>query len=48
MVDASLARLRVDQLDLFYQHRVDPNVPNVVGGRSFLWNVSVNDAFRLR
>lgn len=25
--EASLKRLRVDQLDLFYQHRVDPNVP---------------------
>jgi len=25
--DASLRRLRVDTLDLFYQHRVDPNVP---------------------
>jgi aryl-alcohol dehydrogenase-like predicted oxidoreductase len=25
--DASLARLRVDTIDLLYQHRVDPNVP---------------------
>lgn len=25
--DASLKRLKVDVLDLFYQHRVDPNVP---------------------
>ena len=25
--EASLQRLRVDALDLFYQHRVDPNVP---------------------
>src|SRR6185436_6964406 len=25
--DASLKRLRVDVIDLFYQHRVDPNVP---------------------
>ncbi|EGD57850.1 aldo/keto reductase [Novosphingobium nitrogenifigens DSM 19370] len=25
--DASLKRLRVDAIDLFYQHRVDPNVP---------------------
>ena len=25
--EASLKRLRVDVLDLFYQHRVDPNVP---------------------
>ena len=27
MADASLQRLRVDRIDLFYQHRVDPNVP---------------------
>jgi aryl-alcohol dehydrogenase-like predicted oxidoreductase len=26
-VDGSLRRLRVDTIDLFYQHRVDPNVP---------------------
>ena len=25
--DASLARLRTDRIDLFYQHRVDPDVP---------------------
>jgi len=25
--DASLRRLRTDRIDLFYQHRVDPNVP---------------------
>lgn len=25
--DASLRRLRVDHIDLYYQHRVDPNVP---------------------
>jgi aryl-alcohol dehydrogenase-like predicted oxidoreductase len=25
--DASLKRLRVDYIDLYYQHRVDPNVP---------------------
>jgi aryl-alcohol dehydrogenase-like predicted oxidoreductase len=25
--DASLARLGVEQIDLYYQHRVDPNVP---------------------
>jgi aryl-alcohol dehydrogenase-like predicted oxidoreductase len=25
--DASLARLKVDVIDLYYQHRVDPNVP---------------------
>lgn len=27
MVEASLKRLRVDAIDLLYQHRVDPNVP---------------------
>ncbi|MEV4811371.1 aldo/keto reductase [Micromonospora avicenniae] len=27
VADASLKRLRVDALDLFYQHRVDPDVP---------------------
>jgi len=27
VADASLKRLRVDTIDLFYQHRVDPNVP---------------------
>src|SRR6195256_879234 len=27
MAEGSLKRLRVDAIDLFYQHRVDPNVP---------------------
>ena len=27
VADASLKRLRTDHIDLFYQHRVDPNVP---------------------
>jgi aryl-alcohol dehydrogenase-like predicted oxidoreductase len=27
VADASLARLKVDVIDLFYQHRVDPDVP---------------------
>ncbi len=27
MAEASLKRLRIDVIDLFYQHRVDPNVP---------------------
>lgn len=27
VADASLRRLRTDYIDLFYQHRVDPNVP---------------------
>lgn len=27
VADASLKRLRIETIDLFYQHRVDPNVP---------------------
>ena len=27
VADAALKRLRTDWIDLFYQHRVDPNVP---------------------
>ena len=27
VVEGSLTRLRVDAIDLYYQHRVDPNVP---------------------
>ena len=27
VVDGSLQRLRVDAIDLYYQHRVDPEVP---------------------
>src|SRR5258706_1224870 len=27
VADASLRRLQTDRIDLFYQHRVDPNVP---------------------
>jgi aryl-alcohol dehydrogenase-like predicted oxidoreductase len=27
VADASLKRLRIDRIDLFYQHRVDPDVP---------------------
>ena len=27
MVEESLRRLRTDRIDLYYQHRVDPNVP---------------------
>jgi aryl-alcohol dehydrogenase-like predicted oxidoreductase len=27
MVDGCLKRLRTDRIDLFYQHRVDPNIP---------------------
>src|SRR3989475_8108612 len=34
VAEASLKRLRVDAIDLFYQHRVDPDVPieDVAGG----------------
>src|ERR1700761_1927876 len=34
VADACLKRLRTDRIDLFYQHRVDPNVPieDVAGG----------------
>ena len=33
VAEASLKRLRTDRIDLFYQHRVDPNVPmEVVAG----------------
>lgn len=28
VAEASLKRLKTDRIDLFYQHRVDPNVPN--------------------
>jgi hypothetical protein len=33
VADASLQRLRVDAIDLFYQHRVNPDIPieDVVG-----------------
>jgi len=36
--DASLKRLKVDEIDLYYQHRVDPNVPieETVGAMSML------------
>src|SRR5207344_2565617 len=27
VIEASLNRLRTDHIDLYYQHRVDPNVP---------------------
>jgi aryl-alcohol dehydrogenase-like predicted oxidoreductase len=27
VADASLRRLKIERIDLFYQHRVDPNVP---------------------
>src|SRR4030095_522384 len=27
VAEASLKRLRTDRIDLYYQHRVDPNVP---------------------
>jgi aryl-alcohol dehydrogenase-like predicted oxidoreductase len=27
VVEGSLKRLRTDRIDLYYQHRVDPNMP---------------------
>ena len=38
VAEASLKRLRTDRIDLFYQHRVDPNVPieNVAGAVAYL------------
>jgi pyridoxine 4-dehydrogenase len=27
VAEAALKRLKTDRIDLFYQHRVDPNVP---------------------
>jgi aryl-alcohol dehydrogenase-like predicted oxidoreductase len=38
VAEASLRRLRTDHIDLFYQHRVDPNVPieDVVGAMARL------------
>ena len=40
VADASLKRLRTDRIDLFYQHRVDPNVPieDVAGAIKELMN----------
>ena len=34
VAEASLKRLRVEAIDLFYQHRVDPDVPDRGGGGS--------------
>ncbi len=41
VAEASLKRLNVDAIDLFYQHRVDPNVPieDVAGAVEKLLNV---------
>ena len=37
-VDGSLKRLKVDVIDLLYQHRVDPNVPiEDVAGADGIW-----------
>ncbi len=33
VAEASLKRLKTDHIDLFYQHRVDPDVPNLVTNR---------------
>jgi aryl-alcohol dehydrogenase-like predicted oxidoreductase len=39
VAEASARRLNVEAIDLFYQHRVDPNVPEVVAG-------AINDLIR--
>src|SRR5450432_1822386 len=38
VADASLKRLNIDVIDLFYQHRVDPNVPieDVAGAKDLI------------
>jgi aryl-alcohol dehydrogenase-like predicted oxidoreductase len=58
VADASLKRLRVDVIDLFYQHRPDPNVPmeDVAGavkdliqaGKVKLFGLSEADADQIR
>ena len=38
VAETSLKRLRIDSLDLFYQHRTDPNVPiEDVAGTVAIW-----------
>src|SRR5207244_6697339 len=58
VVDGSLTRLKVDAIDLLYQHRVDPNVPiedvaGVVGeliaeGKVKHWGLSEASAQTIR
>ena len=57
-VDASLKRLRTDRIDLYYQHRVDPNIPmeEVAGvisdlvraGKVIHWGLSEADEKTIR
>ena len=52
VAEASLKRLKVEAIDLFYQHRVDPNVPieEVAGAvKDLIQEVRLNtSAFRKR
>ena len=43
LAEASLLRLKTDRIDLFYQHRVDPNVPmeDVAGFSRFDQSIEV-------
>src|SRR3989441_13139859 len=47
-VEGSLRRLKVDSIDLLYQHRVDPNVPieDVAGAREALVQGREGEALR--
>ena len=48
VADASLKRLRIDSIDLFYQHRVDPDVPieDVAGAVKDLIHAGQGEALR--
>jgi aryl-alcohol dehydrogenase-like predicted oxidoreductase len=48
VAEASLKRLKTDVIDLFYQHRVDPNVPieDVAGAVKDLIQQGKGEAFR--
>ena len=48
VVEGSLARLRVDAIDLYYQHRVDPDVPieDVAGAVKDLIHARQGEALR--
>ena len=48
VVEASLKRLKTDRIDLYYQHRVDPNVPieDVAGAVKELIQAGKSSALR--
>ena len=50
VAEESLKRLRVDAIDLFYQHRVDPNVPieDVAGAVKGTHSAGQGQAFRIK